>query len=465
MVRGSDIYEWDWLHTEKTLDSSYIATFYDTSGNALSKLENITTHIRRGKNYEIIVSISFSSQGSLRDISENMANLGDLKIVSDYSEYIFSDYFDLNSLVKFGAGNPSISLEVKYKKLQVNFRKSGEAAFHNEWYLNGLSSDISMPDVLEFSQEITYSWNINGTNEKKITYTPKSSVSRNTAIIKGDGVPTFLLSCVPDKFGKFVSKNTTIEYRSEFGDIPDKKTRKSIEEITGFVIGNHLINIGYTSYDETGKLVEVCVLQPESYLNLETLRNSPARYRPVNLNVYNHGRNIGVILPQILKIYLERKDELMLDIVFYSYWLSQTLPLEHTLPVLQNGFEVLVKRILREDETKPLKFRHPDKEKMGKKSGFFDALRFICDTKLNLEIGDLEKNAVALRNEMTHSRILWETMSDEMREGALSKLLTYYTLFNRIILRSLGYEGEYIDWATTELSKHLVSRPIIKGAE
>ena len=43
---------------------------------------------------------------------------------------------------------------------------------------------------------------------------------------------------------------------TKFGEIPDEKIRKSVADITGFVVGKQLINMGYTSYDEHGDIVE-----------------------------------------------------------------------------------------------------------------------------------------------------------------------------------------------------------------
>lgn len=466
MMGYTDIYEWEWLYSEQALSGFYTAVFYDNEGTELLTLEGITGRTWRGDNYDINVEISGSHSSTLEILFKSIPNQTNLRIISNtqYPEYIFSNLIADKRNVNFESNPAFYSLKLKFEKLQVKFDDIGKTSIHNEWYLNGVTNYISLNNRRELSQELKCSWKINDSITEREIVKSSQSFSLNTAIIKGSEIPTFLLSSVPKKFGEFSSKNTTIEYLKEFGDIPDKNTRKSIEEITSFVIGNQLVNIGYTCYDESGNVIEIGANKPESHLNLDTLRTTPSKFMPVNLNIRSDGENIEEILPPLLKAYFEKKDELLLDIVFYSYWLSQTLPFEYMLPVLQNGFEILVKRLLGQDETKQLTFRNNDKEGSKQRSGFFDAVKHICEDIFNIKVGDLEKAAYKLRHEMTHSRIKWESMSYDDKKESYTQLLAYYTLYNRMILRSLGYEGNYIDWATTWFSPSIVSRPIIENS-
>jgi hypothetical protein len=65
---------------------------------------------------------------------------------------------------------------------------------------------------------------------------------------------------------------------------------------------------------------------------------------------------------------------------------------------------------------------------------------------IGLAIGKVEKDALKARNKMAHSS-MGEIDDREIAE-TLRYSQAYETLFNRIFLKLLGYDGDYIDYFT-----------------
>ncbi|WP_432328001.1 hypothetical protein ACRQ5D_33870 [Mucilaginibacter sp. P25] len=85
---------------------------------------------------------------------------------------------------------------------------------------------------------------------------------------------------------------------------------------------------------------------------------------------------------------------------------------------------------------------------------FFQHLGFAFGNK------DLERQALQARNAMTHGAL--GSSDDEVRRYII---LThaYESLFNRVLLKSLGYDGEYIDYSalghpSLAIDKNLIGR-------
>jgi hypothetical protein len=75
--------------------------------------------------------------------------------------------------------------------------------------------------------------------------------------------------------------------------------------------------------------------------------------------------------------------------------------------------------------------------------GSNDRLKFFF-SEIGLEIGDLEQEAIDSRNIMIHDSI---DLSSTAYEKLVLLSLAYKTFFHRVILKVLGYSGEYIDYS------------------
>ena len=64
--------------------------------------------------------------------------------------------------------------------------------------------------------------------------------------------------------------------------------------------------------------------------------------------------------------------------------------------------------------------------------------------EINLQVGDLERKALKERNIMTHGG---SNCNDEELQKQLLVNGAYFVLLNRVILKIIGYKGDYIDYA------------------
>jgi hypothetical protein len=64
---------------------------------------------------------------------------------------------------------------------------------------------------------------------------------------------------------------------------------------------------------------------------------------------------------------------------------------------------------------------------------------------LGMEIGKTEKAAINLRNKMAHGKRDYQKEETIFDDIVLTRV--YQVLFNRIVLKLLGYQGYYIDYS------------------
>jgi hypothetical protein len=72
----------------------------------------------------------------------------------------------------------------------------------------------------------------------------------------------FLIQVVPQGCGPDWSSNIGIEFRREWGGIPEVGTREAIAEVVGFVAGRRLLNVRHSGFDETGTPVDCVAVSP-----------------------------------------------------------------------------------------------------------------------------------------------------------------------------------------------------------
>ena len=82
-------------------------------------------------------------------------------------------------------------------------------------------------------------------------------------------------------------------------------------------------------------------------------------------------------------------------------------------------------------------------------SYFFDCI--------NLEIGDIENNAINARHGVAHGGLKFD---HETIIKIIPTINAYRTLFNRVFLKILGYDGYYIDMSTIGFPEHHIDVPL-----
>jgi hypothetical protein len=182
------------------------------------------------------------------------------------------------------------------------------------------------------------------------------------------------------------------------------------------------------------------------------------------------------------------RSKLFLDKSIQSYWLFKELPIGRNIPTLSAGIETLAdawfsannlkkegkylsgkefKKLLKEEldliRKKLENIVNGNKvlENIEKSYQFYfgpgKVLNSFLD-KINLPINKLEEEAIRTgRNKMAHSTVDFSNEEESRKMYILSKV--YETLFNRIMLKILGYEGMYIDYSSFGLPERHINEP------
>lgn len=130
-----------------------------------------------------------------------------------------------------------------------------------EWYLNG-PNDHACFGTAE-KQVIHFL-----TKEQFLSYcdselpTTKLVGSFSTQLIWPRLNDFKLLITIIPSLGPKWSTNVGIEYREDWGRIPEPDERLKIEELCSFVFGKHLLSVGHTTYDKDENIIEVHAHSP-----------------------------------------------------------------------------------------------------------------------------------------------------------------------------------------------------------
>ena len=341
-----------------------------------------------------------------------------------------------------------------------------------EWYINGISAGFVL--FRSTSRRINEKYSL----EREVLKSKTEEFdtgggeyhSRDYAFINcGDF--GFIIHTVPIQFGPGWSQNIGIEYRQEFGRILTQEERIAISEIVSFVLGKHVLKVGYTSYDRSGIPIEKVAVNPWGD-NIKHLCQSPP-VPPFEIDRFQPSGKIETVLPPLIKKYLELRNPLKLNEVLWRYWIGSELPLGSNIPIMANGNEILIEYWFKSQNSR-LKgvyltkgefdtlteeaFRiieanlgdRPFKEKiMNKLRDCFkmtltDRLKFFFE-EIRLPLGKTEQEAIRYRHKMIHSSV---EMGKVEIEKVVQLSFSYRVLVHRTILKILGYSGTYTDYST-----------------
>lgn len=112
-------------------------------------------------------------------------------------------------------------------------------------------------------------------------------------------------------------------------------------------------------------------------------------------------------------------------------------------------------------EEKPREVKHGERMVRRMRGTFnfgaTESMEFFLE-ELGLPIGPTERSALRARNSMAHgsSALLDESRYQEM----INDTLSYRTLFNRILLKILGYNGDYVDYSAKGWPERPLDEPL-----
>ena len=381
--------------------------------------------------------------------------------------------------------DPYYEANIDVGRAQRSWKTGREIRWLTEWYLNGPKEHAVYRRVTDLGRTETYS-------------RLRRSVDSEAMVLSDGRLPgaavdfsfvqtadfSFIIHKVPDGRGPVWSDNIGIEYRQEWGVIPDSATREAISEIVSFVIGRHLLKVGYGAFDASGWPVDEVGITPwgTNVIAICDQADSP----PVHLAPsWQSGTNIETLLRQLIPPYLALRQELQLSDALWRFWISQDMPLGMEIPVLATGVEILANAWNESGRSKARGTYLPKKgyDKLVAKElatlaeklvgvefsdrilrKWQDAYRTSGNERLEfflseipLVIGPEEREAMRARNGMTHGAASY---SEEKVVQLLRLQGSYVTLFNRVILKLLGFEGKYIDRSVVGFSEREIDEPL-----
>ncbi|MFC7677512.1 hypothetical protein [Paenibacillus sp. GCM10028914] len=358
--------------------------------------------------------------------------------------------------------------ELRVFEVEKKTSTESEANSLTEWFLNGPNQDFLFCRSTERVYSEKYHLERSELKNKEIN---GESVSHDRDYLLVELTDfKFIIQQVPKELGPKWSNNIGIEYRKEFGRIPNESEREGISEIVSFIFGKHLLKVGYTEYDENGYLLKQISQNPWGNNVVSKCRNSGSY--PIKIDNYDSWGRAETLLSELVPKYLEYREELNLKNALWSFWISDDVPVGTNIPIIANALEILKKGWFKSNKSKTKgvylpksqfdqllneSFEEIERKLSGleyadrmlrRMKGSFnmgvnESLDFFFD-EIGLPIGDVDKKAIAARNAMIHDK---HGTSEEALDLIIFYSKVYKTLFHRVFLKLLSYDGSYIDYS------------------
>ena len=465
-------YAWEELNTPKEFKGKVSCTDI----HVIFGIENNIQILRvyRDDNYDIQIKAEGEMPGSAMNYSSTekatrLPMTNGTIVCDSYSDGIISFQNCIsepptlsnkyNNYAKFEFSTP-------FRAEKVNWKRRLDGAEMDtliEWYLNGIQESSVFGDRSYIRDEVS---RIITRADKKVHEIRNVMEYGDDDCIyisfNGTGV---LMRRVYHKHGMCWNCSLALEYRSDYGRIPEKEERKKIAELLGFLLGRHLILVGDTAYCND-VIIESNMYKPHSQNAVAECNSVTKEIVPVH-HCKTDSKNFKLFVEKLLPRYLEIRDEYGLDSVLSRYWLANIMPPGVNLPVLAGALESMMKPWFKGERSKTKgvyidavsygeiikDFLSQLREKMENSKYREKVLNkissayqigvndryFIFLEELGLEYGESEKDCIKARNAFTHG----DKKIDDFE--TLQKTRTMFILLGRVILKILGYEGQYID--------------------
>lgn len=380
----------------------------------------------------------------------------------------------------------SLSVPIGTPQLEFTFSHStGELCERVcDWHINGPRHELLFLRATDRHRDVSYQYKRIMPDSVVGDYqwtepVPLGSIGKDFMLISPASVaPKFIVAKVPEHLGPPWSVNVGIEYHAAWG-LPTLDERKAIAEITGFVLGRHLVKVGSSDYNHDGRLLAATVqpaLGNDTRVVCEGLDYSPiAADRQGNI-----GGRMESILSRLVPVYLTARDEFNMAEALTAYWIASRMPLGTSLPMFATAVEIIkhgwyksarsksqgnymdkqaYETLLKDELTAAEKKLNGIEYGSSIINKLKDAYRMSVAQQtenffkeIELPIGEGERLVMWSRNKMVHAGV-----AHDSQWAKLSALTHgYRSLFHRVVLRLLKYEGPYVDrtmvgWPTKDL--------------
>jgi hypothetical protein len=369
--------------------------------------------------------------------------------------------------------------ELSFDGIRINYPNSNEGVHLREWYLNGPSSHIFSSYTIQKMRKIYLKERFE-IKDNKIDHIEVSSESEshstNSILVKLTDFQ-FLISKVPTSIGPPWSSNISFDYRTDWGRIPEINEREKIEELCSFIFGKHLMRIGNTLYDKDEAIVTSYAHNAWGH-KAKSYCSNP-EYPPINLGT--HPPQTGKIISDLFSAYSDFCDILNLKEALWNYWISSDIPAGTNLTILAAALECIINQWFKLsksrskgvfiDTSKFLSLIQEEIISIGKKLnedenkekilakienansfGIMERYRIFFE-EIKLGINENEWSAILERHKFVHGQV-------KFKEADWEKVIQHHnslqTLFNKVILKILGYDGNYdrstLGWKETKLT-------------
>lgn len=344
----------------------------------------------------------------------------------------------------------------------VERKPARPAALHTDWFINGPAD----PVFLRWTSRIGVSRYVREreTGSFNVSSPTKQQESRDYFLVDAGSIQ-FAVSRVPSEYSEEWLRSVGIEYRSP---IPEREVRAAIQEVVSFALGRPLIGIGSTSADDQGRPLEEIAVSPHEPCLRALCRdvdNSP-------LGSLAHSSDIERILGQLVPAYLRKRDTMRLQEALAGYWLACRTQVPICLALFGSALDVLKLAWFKSTKSKSGGLYMANaayQELLAPLVGTVqEELQSTVDSEtatkiarkilganqvgnneqlptflreIGLALGKAELDAVKGRNKAAHGGVF---PGDDFGESVVHAA-AYRTLFERVVLRLLDYDGEYVD--------------------
>ena len=361
--------------------------------------------------------------------------------------------------------------KITYRFTKMKESKNNDVESVTYWFLNKPRSGFPYTRITKFETGGKATRKIKNVYEENLEMTTISSfTSRDSMLLEFNG-RHFIFGEVSDKRSK--TKASYLKFQKN--NIPGEKEILTITNFLTYLLGAELIPIGYIKFGKNLSILEQVYISSWKH-DLEKILNNTVSINPIPLN-WTFFKKIGGddkfenIISKLLKEYNRRNEEFKLDlIIFYlrcSWGLNLDIlaqPITTAIDLFQQAWfkstsSISKGKYMKDNEYKNIINRYllkleEDLSKIESKCAIINRIQKANEFSLSersktffKEIGlktcEVENTIMNERNKIIHG-----SLKKKDYQKLMSIANGMYALLNRMILKILDYNSEYIDYST-----------------
>ncbi len=278
----------------------------------------------------------------------------------------------------------------------------------------------------------------------------------------------FDIHYVGSNYGPKWSDSFSISYFEKYGRIPNDEERALIRDYLSFFMGKHLMYIGNSSYDDMGNQIGFVMENPRTFgFDIESICRNAAT-PPVSCEFDSIQYYIDTVQKYIVP-FGEMYFKLDFSSLITSYWYASNIAKPMDLPILAGALEHLKRQWYKEVELNPetvlmdkkefSKLIGPVKElvvKQFSETEYSERMKRMIESlnrmsvneqlthffdRIGIVVGRVENDALKARNLPAHGNV-----GDADFEKQYKQSKVYECILCRVLLKLIGYDGEYVDY-------------------